>query len=97
MTDLPTQEPMDIKDYNNPTVEISVGNVDYLISEIFLQTELLGLPERQLGAFKKIVRRQFWDWFNAGLPNPHGLADPSHQARVYHGIEPGHDGRQQVS
>lgn len=77
----------DIEDYNNPIVEIGVGNVDYLISEIFLQTEILGLPERQLGAYKKIVRRQFWSWFNGNLPNPHNLADPSSQARQYHGIE----------
>lgn len=76
-----------IEDFNNPIAKVSVNNLDYLIGEIFLQTELLGLPERQHQAYKKIVRAKFWEWYNGHLPNRTGLADPSYQARQYHGIE----------
>jgi len=82
-----TYDSWEIADYNNPIAGIAVGSVDHLIGEVFLQTELLGLPERQLSAYKKLIRRKFWDWFNSNLPNPTGLADVSHQARLSQGIE----------
>ena len=82
-----TYDCWEIEDYDNPVAGITVGSVDTLIGRIFLHTELLGLPERQLNAYKKVVRDNFWEWYNNNLPNPTGLADVSHQARVAQGIE----------
>jgi len=77
----------DITDYGHPIANVNVESLDYFIGQLFQQTELLGLPERQGGAFKSIVRDMFWKWYNNHLPNPTGLADPSHQARVRAGID----------
>jgi len=82
-----TYDSWEIADYDNPVAGITVANVDNLIGKLFIQTELLNLPERQYNAYKKIVRELFWEWFNSNLPNPTGLADVSHQARVSQGIE----------
>lgn len=77
-----------IADYDNPKIGVTVSSFDYLIGKLFNHTELLGLPERQLSAYKGSVRDMFWDWFNDQLPNPHALADPSRQGRIAQGIEP---------
>lgn len=82
-----TYDSWDISDYDNPVAGIGVLDVDHLIGQVFMQTELLGLPERQHNAYKKVIRKMFWDWYNTNLPNPTGLSDVSHQARVYHQIE----------
>lgn len=78
----------DIKDYDNPVIGIGVLEFDYLIGKLFNHAELLGLPERQLAAYRSSVRDMFWEWFNTWLPNPKGLADVSYQARVAQGVEP---------
>lgn len=77
----------DIEDYNNPHANISVGQMDYLVGQIFTHTELLGLTDRQLSAYKATLRKMVWDWYNQALPNPSGLSDVSYQARIHHGIE----------
>lgn len=89
MIDTPdnTYDSWDIADYDNPIAGITVNDVDVLIGDVFMQTELLGLPERQLSAYKKVVRQTFWNWYNTNLPNPTGLSDVSRQARVANGIE----------
>ena len=69
------------------TIKIYVDDFDYLIGKLFTHTELLGLPERQLSAFKSTTREMFWDWYNAYMENSMGFADPSHQHRVEAGIE----------
>jgi len=81
-------EPEDIPDYDHPKIEICVEHFDRLIGQVFKHSELLGLTDRQLTAYKSILRQMFWDWYNSFLPNPHGLADPSKQGRVAAGIEP---------
>lgn len=69
------------------SITIYVDNFDYLIGKLFTHTELLGLPERQLSAFKSTTREMFWDWYNAYMINEHGFADPSRQHRIEAGIE----------
>lgn len=76
-----------IRDYDNPQAQVGVLQMDYLIGQVFTHSELLGLTDRQLSAYKKTLRDMFWDWYNSQLPNPSGLADISHQARLHHGIE----------
>lgn len=80
----------DIKDYDNPIIEVDVKSFDYLIGKLFSQLELLGLPDRQAQAYRSSVRRMFWEWYNNHLPNPHGLSDPSLQGRRAQGLEPTH-------
>lgn len=80
----PSEEPMD---YDNPKAAVTVESLDYLIGRLFTHTELLGLPDRQLKAYQSTVRKMFWEWYNNHLPNPSGLVDISHQARVRAGIE----------
>lgn len=77
-----------IKDYDNPIAEVTVTDLDYLIGRVFTHTELLGLPDRQLSAYKGVTRKLFWDWYNSHFTNPSGLADVSRQARIAQGIEP---------
>lgn len=81
------QHPKDIADYDHPIANVTVESLDYFIGQVFTHTELLGLPERQLNAYKSVLRDMFWKWYNNHLPNPHGLSDPSHQARVRAGID----------
>ena len=71
----------------NGRITVNVANFDYLIGKLFTHTELLGLPERQLSAFKSTTRDMFWEWYNAFMENETGLSDPSHQWRVEAGIE----------
>jgi hypothetical protein len=68
-------------------ITVNVANFDYLIGKLFTHVELLGLPDRQLSAFKSTTRDMFWDWYNAFMENEMGYADPSHQWRVDAGIE----------
>lgn len=77
----------DMEDYDHPIANVTVESLDYFIGQVFTHTELLGLPERQLKAFRSTLRDMFWKWYNNHLPNPSGLADPSHQARVRAGID----------
>ncbi len=77
----------DIADYDSPIANVTVESLDYFIGQLFTHTELLGLPERQLAAYRSTVREMFWKWYNNHLPNPHGYSDPSHQARVRAVIE----------
>jgi len=79
-----TQSPNYIR---NGLITVNVANFDYLIGKLFTHTELLGLPERQLSAYKSTTREMFWDWYNTFMENEYGYADPSHQWRVEAGIE----------
>jgi len=87
------EEPIEQPYEKSPTyrthgkITINVAQFDYLIGKLFTHTELLGLPERQLGAFKSTSRDMFWEWYNACMDNETGLADPSYQWRVEAGIE----------
>lgn len=83
----PTPPLEDIEDYDHPIAKVTVESLDYFIGTVFTHTELLGLPDRQLKAYKSILRDMFWKWYNNHLPNPHGYSDVSHQARVRAGIE----------
>lgn len=75
-------------DYQHAKITIGVENFDYLIGLIFTHVELLGLPDRQLSAYKSSLRKLGWEWYNRFVDNPHGFSDPSHQARVSAGVEP---------
>lgn len=68
-------------------IKTDVMSFDYLIGKVFTHSELLGLTDRQLTAYKSTLRQMFWDWYNRHMDNPHGFADPSRQARVEAGIE----------
>lgn len=83
----PVEPPEDIEDYDHPQAKVNVEYMDYLIGKVFTHTELLGLTDRQLSAYKSTLRQMFWGWYNQALPNPHGLADVSLQARRRAGIE----------
>ncbi len=69
-------------------IETTVQQFDWLIGKVFNHTELLGLPDRQLKAYRSSLRTMFWDWYNSHMENLSGLSDPSYQARVEAGIEP---------
>jgi len=71
----------EIQDYDNPLIGVNVPSFDDLLSKLFINFELLGLPDRQAQALKSSVRRMGWEWFDHHLPNPRGLASPSLQAR----------------
>lgn len=77
-----------LKRPENSYVEVDVAYFDYLLGKLFSHTELLGLSDRQLTAYKSTVRQMFWDWYNRLFDNPTGLADPSKQLRIDAGIEP---------
>jgi hypothetical protein len=77
----------DIADYRNPTIGANVDSFDELLGKLFVNFELLGLPERQAKALTGSVRRMGWEWFDRHLPNPSGLASPSLQARRERGID----------
>lgn len=74
--------------YEKAKITIGVENFDWLIGQVFTHVELLGLPDRQLTAYKSSLRKMCWEWYNQFVNNPQGLADPSHQARISAGIEP---------
>jgi len=71
----------DIQDYDNPLIAVNVDSFDYFLGKLFTTFELLGLPDRQGKALKGSVRKMAWEWYDKHLPNPHGLAYPSLQAR----------------
>lgn len=71
----------EIQDYDNPLIGVNVFSFDDLLAKLFINFELLGLPDRQAQALKSSVRRMGWEWFDRHLPNPRGLASPSLQAR----------------
>lgn len=68
-------------------ITIDVIAFDLLIGKNFRTLELLGLTDRQLAALKSTLRDDCWDWYNAHMENPSGLADPSLRARQAAGIE----------
>lgn len=68
-------------------IKTDVLSFDNLIGSVFTHSELLGLTDRQLTAYKSTLRQMFWDWYNKHLDNPNGFSDPSRQARVEAGIE----------
>lgn len=71
----------EIQDYDNPMIGVNVHSFDGFLGELFMQFELLGLPDRQAKALRSSVRRMAWKWYDRHLPNPNGLASPSLQAR----------------
>lgn len=77
----------DIRDYNNPLIGVNVASFDDLLKKLFVNFELLGLPERQAKALTASVRRMGWEWYDHHLPNPNGLASPTYQARRAMGIK----------
>lgn len=77
----------DIRDYNNPLIGVNVESFDELLGKLFVNFELLGLPERQAKALTSSVRRMGWEWFDKHLPNPNGYSSPSLQARRERGID----------
>ena len=79
----------DIRNYDDPRIGVNVYSFDELLGKLFVNFELLGLPERQAKALTGSVRRMAWEWYDKHLPNPQGLASPSMQARRAAGIEIG--------
>jgi hypothetical protein len=69
-------------------IRTNVKSFDHLIGEVFTHVELLGLPDRQIAAYKKSLRSIFWGWYNSHIDNEFGMVDPSRAARVDAGIEP---------
>jgi hypothetical protein len=79
-------ETRDESEYDS-SIKVDVLEFDVLIGETFALSELLGLSDRQITAYKATLRRNFWDWYNTKMENSMGFADPSRQARIDKGIE----------
>ena len=86
MTESKQIESVDERKYN-ADIKIDVQGLDFLIGKVFLHTELLGLTDRQLTAYRATLRQMCWDWYNSHMENAMGYADPSKQARVEAGID----------